>query len=45
MWPPLLEALGLPEGHAPGFSMMLGHPKLRHKRIPLRREPRVEWRG
>jgi len=44
MWPPLIEALRLPEGHAPGFSMMLGHPKFRCKRIPLRKQAVVAWR-
>jgi len=44
MWPPLLAALDLAEGHIPGFSMMLGHPKYRHKRVPLRNAPTITWR-
>ncbi len=44
MWPPLMEALQLPRGHIPGFSMMLGRAKFRHKRVPLRKPARIDWR-
>ena len=44
LWPPLKEALGLPEGHAPFGAMLVGHPKYRYQRLPLRNEPQVIWR-
>ncbi len=44
VWPPLKEALELPEGHAPFGAMMVGHPKYRYQRLPLRNEPPIIWR-
>jgi nitroreductase/NAD-dependent dihydropyrimidine dehydrogenase PreA subunit len=44
VWPPLKEALELPEGHAPFGAMMVGRPKYRYQRLPLRNEPRIIWR-
>jgi nitroreductase/NAD-dependent dihydropyrimidine dehydrogenase PreA subunit len=43
-WPPLAEALGLPEGHVSFGAMMVGHPKFKYQRLPLRNEPKVSWR-
>lgn len=43
-WPPLKEALALPSGHAMQGGMMVGRPKYRYKRLPLRKEPSVSWR-
>jgi nitroreductase/NAD-dependent dihydropyrimidine dehydrogenase PreA subunit len=40
---PLQKALGIPEGHRPYGAMMLGYPKYRYSRIPLRKEPDVMW--
>ncbi len=44
-WPPLQQALALPDGHAPFGALMLGYPKYRYQRIPPRRSPRVAWWG
>jgi len=43
-WPPLNEALALPEGHAPYGSMLVGRPQYRYQRLPLRNEPQITWR-
>ncbi len=43
-WPPLKEALLLPEGHVALGSMMVGRPRYRYKRFPLRDEPEINWR-
>jgi nitroreductase len=42
--PPMQEALQLPEGHISLGAMMIGYPKHRFSRIPLRKEPPVIWR-
>lgn len=44
VWPPLQEALALPEGHVPFGTMMVGRPKYRYQRLPLRNEPQIIWR-
>jgi nitroreductase/NAD-dependent dihydropyrimidine dehydrogenase PreA subunit len=44
LWPPLNEALDLPEGHHPHGAMMIGYPVYGYKRIPLRNEPDIQWR-
>jgi nitroreductase len=44
VWPPMQEALDLPEGHASFGAMMVGHPKFRYQRLPLRNEARITWR-
>jgi nitroreductase/NAD-dependent dihydropyrimidine dehydrogenase PreA subunit len=44
LWPPLKDALGLPEGHSPFGAMLVGHPTYRYQRLPLRKEPRIIWR-
>jgi len=38
------EALELPAGHKSFGAMMLGYPKLKYHRIPLRITPRISWR-
>jgi nitroreductase len=43
-FPPLFQALRLPEGHQVFGAMMLGHPRHRFHRIPRRNEPSIEWR-
>lgn len=43
-WPPLQEALKLPQGHISLGAMMIGHPKYKYHRIPLRNEAQVIWR-
>jgi nitroreductase/NAD-dependent dihydropyrimidine dehydrogenase PreA subunit len=43
-WPPLQEALALPEGEVPFGSMMVGRPRYRYQRFPLRNEPPITWK-
>jgi nitroreductase len=43
-YPPLAEALGLPEGHTSHGVMMIGYPKIKFMRIPQRKPPAVTWR-
>lgn len=43
-YPPLAEALKLPKGHKCYGAMMIGYPKYRYRRIPLRKKPAVTWR-
>jgi len=43
-YPPLKEALQLPEGHEVFGAMMVGYPKYRYHRIPLRKKAKVTWR-
>jgi len=42
-WPPMAEALNLPEGHVSFGAMMVGYPKFKYQRLPLRNEPRISW--
>lgn len=42
-WPPLKQALSLPEGHECFGAMMVGYPKYRYHRLPLRKKARVTW--
>ena len=43
-WPPMAEALDLPQGHVSFGAMMVGYPKFKYQRLPLRNEPRISWR-
>ncbi|MDY0374491.1 MAG: nitroreductase family protein [Desulfobacterium sp.] len=43
-WPPLQEALGLPEDHLSFGSMMVGHPTFTYRRIPPRNPARITWK-
>jgi nitroreductase len=43
-YPPLIEALNLPEGHKCFGVMMVGYPKFKFVRMPLRNPPAVAWR-
>jgi nitroreductase/NAD-dependent dihydropyrimidine dehydrogenase PreA subunit len=43
-YPPLKKALALPKGHQCYGAMMIGYPKFRYHRLPLRDEARVTWR-
>ena len=43
-WPPLKEALQLPEDHASFGAMMVGYPKYRYQRLPLRNDAQITWR-
>lgn len=42
-WPPLQKALGLPDGHLCYGAAMVGLPKYRYHRMPLRNAPQVTW--
>ncbi|MBU1157188.1 MAG: nitroreductase family protein, partial [Proteobacteria bacterium] len=43
-FPPMIEALGLPQGMAPFGALMLGVPKYKYQRIPPRKPLEVTWR-
>jgi len=43
-YPPMKEALDLPEGHASFGAMMVGYPKYRYQRLPPRNDPLITWR-
>lgn len=43
LWPPLQEALNLPKGHVCMGAAMVGHPKFRYHRLPIRNTPQVTW--
>jgi len=43
VWPPLQESLRLPEGHINFGAMMVGYPKYKYYRLPLRNEANVTW--
>ena len=42
-YPLLFEALGIPPDHKAFGAAMVGYPKLRYRRLPLRKEPRISW--
>jgi nitroreductase len=42
-FPAMKEALAIPEGHTAGGCMMLGYPKFRYHRIPVRRPAKIQW--
>jgi nitroreductase/Pyruvate/2-oxoacid:ferredoxin oxidoreductase delta subunit len=42
-WAPLQEALALPEGHTVCGAMMIGYPRYRYYRLPLRNEAHISW--
>jgi len=44
-WPPLQKELGLPTGHTSYGAMMVGNPKYKYYRIPLRKEAGISWKG
>jgi nitroreductase len=43
-YPPLFQALGLPADHLAFGAMMIGYPKFKYRRIPVRRSPMVTWK-
>lgn len=43
-WEPLKETLSLPDGDVVYGAVMLGHPKFRYQRLPVRKDPQVTWR-
>ena len=42
-YPPMIKALGLPEGHKPFGSITVGYPKYKYQRIPTRKAPPIIW--
>jgi nitroreductase/NAD-dependent dihydropyrimidine dehydrogenase PreA subunit len=42
-WPPLLEALELPGNHICCGALMIGHPRFKYHRLPLRNQPEITW--
>lgn len=42
-WPPIKEFLGLPEGLSCIGAMMVGYPKYKYHRLPLRKEAKIDW--
>ena len=43
VWPPMQQALGLPEEHVSYGSMMMGFPKYGYQRLPQRNEAKITW--
>ncbi len=43
LWPPLQKAMALPDGHTSFGAMMVGYPRYRYQRMPLRNKPQVTW--
>ena len=43
-FPPMQQALGLPENNQAFGSMMVGYPQFRYQRMPIRNEPKITWR-
>ncbi len=44
VWPPLQKDLALPAGYTCYGAMMVGYPKYKYYRIPLRKEARINWK-
>jgi len=44
LWPPLKNALELPDGHTSFGAMMIGYPKYKYQRMPLRNQAKISWR-
>ncbi|MDH3567247.1 MAG: nitroreductase family protein, partial [Desulfobacteraceae bacterium] len=43
-WPPMQKELGFPEGNVNFGSMMVGYPKFKYQRLPLRNDAEIMWR-
>jgi nitroreductase len=43
-WPPMQKELGLPEGNISFGAMMMGYPKFKYQRLPLRNAAEITWR-
>ena len=44
VYPPLAEAVPVPRGRKVVGAMMVGRPKFKYHRLPLRNRPKIEWR-
>ncbi len=42
-WPPLAEALAMPDDHSVFGAMMVGYPRFPYRRLPLRNPARITW--
>ena len=42
-FPPMVQALALPEGHQPFGALMVGYPRFAYQRLPLRNPPVISW--
>jgi nitroreductase/NAD-dependent dihydropyrimidine dehydrogenase PreA subunit len=42
-YPPLFDALGLPANHKALGAVMVGYPKFKYQRLPVRKLPRVRY--
>ena len=43
-FPPMVEAVGLPEGYTPYAALGVGYPKYKYQRIPARKPARITYR-
>ena len=43
LWPPLKDTLKLPDGHTSFGAVMIGHPKYKYQRMPLRNQSKISW--
>ena len=43
-WPPMQKELGFPEGNVNYGAMMVGYPKFKYQRLPLRNDAEIMWR-
>jgi nitroreductase len=43
-YPPMIQAIGLPENCAPYGALMVGYPEYKYPRIPARRPARITYR-
>jgi nitroreductase/NAD-dependent dihydropyrimidine dehydrogenase PreA subunit len=43
-FPPLFDALDLPASHQAFGAIMVGYPKFKYQRIPIRNRPRTTWK-
>jgi nitroreductase/NAD-dependent dihydropyrimidine dehydrogenase PreA subunit len=43
-YPPMMEAIGLPDGFAPYGALMVGYPQYKYQRIPARKPARIIYR-
>jgi len=44
LWQPLKDSLKLPDGHESFGAMMIGYPKYKYQRMPLRNQAKISWR-
>jgi nitroreductase len=44
LWPPLVRELGMPEGNTAFAAVMIGHPKYKYYRVPLRKAAKITWK-